>query len=119
LERPEFYNACDEYGLLVFQDLWGSGDCNGAWNDATKAESRERRWEYPDNHELFLTAVEDQVKMIRNHPSLCLWCGANEWPLAKNIDQKLSNEVFPRLDPERLFASYSTDTLSRAIPLEV
>ena len=24
-ERPEFYDACDKYGLLVFQDLWMSG----------------------------------------------------------------------------------------------
>ena len=111
LERPEFYDACDEYGLLVFQDLWGSGDCNGAWEDQTKFESRERRWEYPDNHTLFLTSVEDQVKMIRNHPSLCLWCGGNEWPLAKDIDFALKNELFPRLDPERLFASFSTDTV--------
>jgi len=111
LERPEFYEACDAFGILVFQDLWGSGDCNGAWDDQTKADSRERRWEYPDNHALFLASVEDQVKMIRNHPSLCLWCGGNEWPLAKDIDYQLKNELFPRLDPERLFASFSTDTV--------
>lgn len=111
LERPEFYDACDEYGILVFQDLWGSGDCNGAWEDPTKLDSRERRWEYPDNHDLFITSVADQVKMIRNHPSLCFWCGANEWPLAKDIDKKLKEEIFPRLDPERLFVSYSTDSL--------
>jgi hypothetical protein len=82
-----------------------------AWIDPAKLDSRERRWEYPDNHSLFLTSVEDQVKMIRNHPSLCLWCGANEWPLAKDIDEQLKNDVFPRLDPERLFVSYSTDTV--------
>lgn len=111
LERPEFYDACDEYGILVFQDLWGSGDCNGAWEDPTKLHSRERRWEYPDNHSLFLESVEDQVKMVRNHPSLCLWCGANEWPLAKDIDVALQTELFPRLDPERLYASFSTDTV--------
>jgi hypothetical protein len=111
LERPEFYDACDEYGILVFQDLWGSGDCNGAWVDPMKLESRERRMEYPDNHDLFIASVEDQVMMIRNHPSLCLWCGANEWPLAADIDETLKSEVFPRLDPERLFVSYSTDTL--------
>jgi hypothetical protein len=110
LERPEFYDACDEYGILVFQDLWGSGDCNGAWEDPMKLESRERRWEYPDNHDLFVASVEDQVRMIRNHPSLGLWCGSNEWPLAQDIDERLRNEVFPRLDPERLFASFSTDT---------
>jgi len=111
LERPEFYNACDEYGILVFQDLWGSGDCNGAWIDPAKKDSRERRWEYPDNHELFITSVEDQVKMVRNHPSLCFWCGANEWPLAKDIDKRLKEEVFPKLDPNRLFVSFSTDTI--------
>lgn len=111
VERPEFYNACDEYGLLVFQDLWGSGDCNGAWEDPAKVDSRERRWEYPDNHDLFVASVEDQVKMIRNHPSLCFWCGANEWPLAKDIDERLTKDVFPKLDPERLFASYSTDSV--------
>lgn len=111
VERPEFYNACDEFGILVFQDLWGSGDCNGAWEDPTKMDSRERRWEYPDNHDLFIASVEDQVKMIRNHPSLCFWCGANEWPLAKDIDQCLRKEVFPQLDPVRLFVSFSTDTL--------
>jgi hypothetical protein len=111
LERPEFYDACDEYGILVFQDLWGSGDCNGAWEDATKLHSRSRRWEYPDNHDLFIASVEDQVKMVRNHPSLCLWCGANEWPLAGDIDETLKKELFPRLDPDRLFVSYSTDTL--------
>ena len=111
LERPEFYEACDKYGILVFQDLWGSGDCNGAWEDATKADSRERRWEYPDNHALFLRMAEDQIKMIRNHPSLCLWCGANEWPLAKDIDEALKTDLFPRLDPSRLMVSYSTDSL--------
>lgn len=111
LERPEFYDACDEYGILVFQDLWGSGDCNGAWEDPTKLHSRERRWEYPDNHDLFITSAEDQIKMVRNHPSLALWCGANEWPLAKDVDERLQKDVFPRLDPERLFASFSTDTV--------
>ena len=102
LERPEFYQACDKYGILVFQDLWGSGDCNGAWEDLTKLDSRERRWEYPDNHALFLQMAEDQIKMIRNHPSLCFWCGANEWPLAKDIDEALKNDILPRLDPNRL-----------------
>ena len=37
-ERPEFYQACDKYGILVFQDFWNSGDCNGRWMDPKKKE---------------------------------------------------------------------------------
>lgn len=109
-ERPEFYSACDEYGMLVFQDLSVTGDANGAWNDQKKKDSRERRHAYPDNHALFLHYVEDQVKLLRNHPSLALWCGGNEWPAAVDIDRALKYDLMPRLDPERHFASFSTDT---------
>ncbi|MCK7535814.1 MAG: hypothetical protein MZV63_34935 [Marinilabiliales bacterium] len=35
-ERPEFYEACDRYGILVWQDLWITGDCNGRWPDTLK-----------------------------------------------------------------------------------
>lgn len=110
-ERPEFYEACDKYGIMVFQDLWTSGDCNGAWQDIDKKESRERRMEYPDDHELYLESAEDQIKMLRNHPSLALWCGGNEWPAAKDLDEALQEDIMPRLDPLRTFASFSTDTL--------
>ena len=50
LERPEFYNACDKYGLLVFQDFWFSGDCNGRWVDPMKKEDQWTRRNYPDDH---------------------------------------------------------------------
>ena len=113
-ERPEFYEACDKYGMLVFQDLWVTGDCNGAWVDATKKDSKPLRNEYPDNHRLFIESAIDQVKMLRNHPSLALWCGGNEWPAAPNIVDKLQNEVFPVYDPNRLFAVFSTDTVFTA-----
>jgi len=109
-ERPEFYNACDEYGLLVFQDLSVTGDANGAWNDRTKKDSQARRWEYPDNHVLFLESVTDQIKMLRNHPSLAIWCGGNEWPPASNIVDALQKDIFPNYD-HRHFAVYSTDTV--------
>jgi len=107
-ERPEFYEACDRYGILVWQDLWISGDCNGEWNDQTKKESQARRKAYPDNHKLFLESVIDQVKMLRNHPSLFLWCGSNETLPPADILKALEEDIFPVLDPGRYFLEYST-----------
>lgn len=107
-ERPEFYNACDKQGLLVWQDLWISGDCNGRWFDPAKKETQERRRAYPDNHSLFINSVIDQVKMLRNHPSLYLWCGGNEFPPPADIDQKLKHEIFPKYDENRYYLNEST-----------
>jgi mannosylglycoprotein endo-beta-mannosidase len=49
-ERPEFYEACDQYGILVMQDFWGSGDCNGRWVDPMKLDDQWTRRKYPDDH---------------------------------------------------------------------
>jgi mannosylglycoprotein endo-beta-mannosidase len=107
-ERPEFYDACDKYGILVWQDLWISGDCNGEWQDPTKKESQARRKAYPDDHSLFLEAVIDQIKMLRNHPSLYLWCGSNETRPVADILKALEDDIIPRFDPGRFFLEYST-----------
>jgi hypothetical protein len=107
-ERPEFYDACDKYGILVWQDLWISGDCNGRWLDPTKLETQERRRAYPDKHSLFIASVIDQVKMLRNHPSLYLWCGGNEFSPPADIDQKLETEIFPKYDGTRYYLNEST-----------
>ena len=109
-ERPEFYDACDKYGILVWQDLWISGDCNGEWNDPTKKESQARRKAYPDNHDLFLESVIDQIKMLRNHPSLYLWCGGNETLPPPDILKALEEDIFPRFDPGRFFLEMSTSS---------
>lgn len=107
-ERPEFYNACDKYGILVWQDLWITGDCNGCWFDPRKKESQARRRAYPDDHSLFFRSVIDQVKMLRNHPSLYLYCGGNEFPPPDDIDQKLKSEILPEVDGTRFYVNYST-----------
>lgn len=106
-ERPEFYAACDKYGILVWQDLWISGDCNGEWQDPMKKDSQERRKAYPDDHSLFLQTVTDQVKLLRNHPSLFLWCGGNETYPPLDILEALKQTVFPTLDPKRYFLEQS------------
>ncbi len=112
-ERPEFYNACDKYGILVFQDFWMSGDCNGKWFDPMKKEDQWTRRKYPDNHKLFLESVADQVRMIRNHPSLAFYCGGNEIPPPMDILTVMEDSLLPALDSTRYFFEYSNvDSMS-------
>jgi mannosylglycoprotein endo-beta-mannosidase len=112
-ERPEFYEACDRYGLLVFQDFWNSGDCNGRWQDPMKKEDQWTRRNYPDDHRLFLASAADQIKMIRNHPSLAFWCGGNEITPPVDIFTALKDSIIPTLDGTRTFIDYSnSDSMS-------
>lgn len=106
-ERPEFYEACDKYGMLVIQDFWFSGDCNGRWEDPLKAEDQWTRRNYPDNHDLVLESARDMVKMIRNYPSLAIWCGGNEITPPQSILIPLRDEILPKLDGTRWFIEYS------------
>lgn len=58
-----FYDACDELGLVVWQDLMFA--CANYPLD----------YDFEDN----ITAeIEENVKRLRHHPSLGLWCGNNE-----------------------------------------
>ncbi len=112
-ERPEFYDACDKYGLLVFQDFWMSGDCNGKWLDPMKKDDQWTRRQYPDDHKLFLESVADQVRMIRNHPSLAFYCGGNEIPPPQDILLAMQDSLLPALDSTRYFFTYSNvDSMS-------
>lgn len=58
-----FYELCDEKGIIVWQDLMFA--CNVY--DATESFLENCKKE-----------VEDNVKRLRHHPSLGLWCGNNE-----------------------------------------
>ncbi len=113
IERPEFYAACDKYGMLVFQDFWFSGDCNGRWTDPMKSEDQWTRRKYPDDHALSIKSMIDMVKMIRNHPSLAIWCGGNEITPPADILKPLQDSILPKLDGTRCFFTYSnTDSMS-------
>ena len=75
-ERPEFYNAADEQGILIMQEFWMTGDNNGRWAG---------NYSWPEDHSIFLACVRDTVVMLRNHPSLLFWVGGNElYPAAKS-----------------------------------
>lgn len=66
-EDDAFYQYCDEKGILVWQDF--SFACSLYPGDSLFLNS------------VFHEAV-DNIKRLRNHPSLALWCGNNEMTLA-------------------------------------
>jgi hypothetical protein len=112
-ERPEFYAACDKYGLLVFQDFWFSGDCNGRWLDPMKKDDQWTRRKYPDDHALAVAAAADQIRMIRNHPSLAFYCAGNEITPPDDILLPLRDSVLPKIDNTRYFFDFSnSDSMS-------
>src|SRR5690606_2584270 len=65
------------------------------------------RRKYPDDHGLFLKSAADQIKMIRNHASLAMWCGGNEITLPQDIQTSLRDSILPKLDGTRWFVDYS------------
>ena len=113
VERPEFYEACDKYGLLVMQDFWMSGDANGRWEDPAKLDDQWTRRRYPDDHRLFINSAADQIKLVRNHASLAMWCGGNEITPPHDILTALQDTLLPRLDGTRWFIPFSNaDSMS-------
>jgi beta-mannosidase len=79
-ETDEFYQICDELGIMVWQDFMYGND----WQPGTY------------NFKLTMEAeAEDQVRRLRNHPSIVVWCGNNETELALNWQgrDKLPPEV--------------------------
>lgn len=100
-EAPAFYRACDELGIMVWQDFMFA--CA----------------EYPEDRPL-LNSIQrearETVRRLRNHPSVVLWCGNNEnhwgydawWPpRPKRYGEVIYDKILPAackaLDPTRPF----------------
>ncbi len=103
-ETDDFYELCDEMGILVWQDFMFACSMYPATQD-------------------FLDSVRaeaiDNVKRLRNHPSLVIWAGNNEveqawmnwgwrqslpasvWDDYKKIFHGVLQEVCDAYDPER------------------
>lgn len=81
-QTDDFYQTCDEKGLLIWQDFMYA--CAMYPGDKAFMENAQAE------------AIE-QVQRLRNHPSIALWCGNNEineawhnwgWQPRFNPDQK-------------------------------
>jgi beta-mannosidase len=62
-ESDDFYDICDELGIMVWQEFMFGGDMIPGDVDFQENVRQE---------------AEQQIKRLREHPSIVLWCGNNE-----------------------------------------
>ena len=89
----EFFEACDRYGIMVWQDFWLANPADGP---------------DPDNEAMFMDNARDFVLKIRNHPCIGIYCGRNEGYPPKTLDDGLRNTV-ATLHPGLDYISSSAD----------
>ncbi len=89
----EFYDACDKYGIMVWQDFWLANPVDGP---------------DPADEELFVSNAIDYVSKIRRHPSVALYCGRNEGYPTKTLDDNLRRVLYTS-HPDIQYISSSAD----------
>jgi beta-mannosidase len=90
----DFYELCDQYGILIWDEFFQPNPSDGP----TMLDTR-----------MYLANVREKVLRFRGHPSIALWCGRNEGkPTPPLVDQGIG-KITAELDPSRLYQPSSTD----------
>jgi beta-mannosidase len=87
-EQDDFFDVCDERGLLVWQDFMFACSTYPAFDD-----------EFMANVE---AEAVDTIRRLRTHPSLALWCGNNELEQGL-VGSEWTERTMSWSDYERLF----------------
>lgn len=93
----ELYDACDKYGIMIWQDFWLANPADGP------------NPYYPD---MFIANAEDYVKRIRSHASIGLYCGRNEGFPPETIDKALRRIVKEEHPGMHYISSSADDVVS-------
>lgn len=113
-EDDSFYEFCDKYGILVWQDFMFACSLYPSEGDYLESVKYE---------------AIDNIKRLRNHPSIAVWCGNNEayyfwynWDLKKNYAEqnpeyaqviwRQYTDLFHKLLPE-MVAEYHPEAFYR------
>jgi beta-mannosidase len=101
-EKEIFYNLCDQNGILVWQDFMFACAMFPGDEDFLKNVRHE---------------AIDNVKRLRNHPSIALWCGNNEclsawylWGWKEREEKQQGKEI-----ADRIWQSY-VDIFHKVLP---
>lgn len=107
-EDDYFYDLCDEKGIMVWQDFMFACAL------------------YPGDSSFLSTVryeIEEQVRRLRNHPSIVLWCGNNEideawqnWGWQKQYGYSEEDSLRIYADYQRLFHELIPSVLAKEDP---
>ena len=89
----DFYELCDKYGILLWDEFFQPNPSDGP---------------NPDDLATYLTNVREKILRYRNHPSIAIWCARNEGYPPPEIDAPL-RKLMAELEPARLYQPSSTD----------
>jgi hypothetical protein len=88
-----FYEACDKYGILIWDDFWLANPVDGPT---------------PRDTAMFMSNVRDKIKWVRKYPSVALYCGRNEGLPPVDLDSAMSRAT-RKMDGTRLYIPQSAD----------
>jgi beta-mannosidase len=88
----DFYELCDQYGLLLWDEFFQPNPSDGP---------------DPTDLDTYVANVRDKILRFRNHPSIAVWCARNEGYPPKRIDDAL-RKLMAELEPTRLYQASST-----------
>ena len=86
-EEDALYDACEEMGILVWDDCKFACSSYPAFDPAFMENVRQE--------------IRDNVRRLRHHPSIAVWCGNNEISLMTG--PKWSTNSMARADYDKLF----------------
>ena len=89
----DFYDLCDKYGILVWDEFFQPNPGDGP---------------NPTDIPTYMANVRDKILRFRNHPSIALWCARNEGFPPPEIDAEL-RKLMAELEPTRRYQPSSTD----------
>ena len=88
----DFYELCDKYGILLWDEFFQPNPSDGP---------------NPDDLPTYIANVRDKILRYRNHPSIAVWCARNEGFPPKEIDDQL-RVLMAELEPTRRYQPSST-----------
>ena len=97
ITRPEFYEAADRDGMLIWQDL-------------------PLQWGYGQVRRQAVRQARQAVSLLGHHPSVALWCGHNE-PLALELTPNTAGtpRTMARFFAGQVLPSWNKTALDRSI----